>query len=115
MSERVTETELSAVFGRRLKEARKRCRLTQEALAGAISMSIDMVGRLERGTSQPSFETIARLCNTLDVDAAFLFGAENSSRADTLPRETRGLIDRVRLLRPDDVKRVEKAIDLIVR
>ena len=115
MSKRVSETELRDVFGRRLKEARKACRMTQEALAEAIAMSIDMVGRLERGTAQPSFETIARLCTALKVDAAFLFGGENSDQADTLNAQTRRLIDRVRLLRADDVGRVDKAIDLIVR
>ncbi|MCC5995843.1 MAG: helix-turn-helix transcriptional regulator [Oceanicaulis sp.] len=115
MSKRVSESELKAVFGRRLNEARKRRQLTQEALADAISMSVDMVGRLERGTTQPSFETIARLCSTLQVDAQFLFGGEEESTTMALPMDTRTLIDRIRTLSPEDVKRINTAVDLIVR
>lgn len=90
-------------------------RFTQEALASSINMSIDMIGRLERGTAQPSFETISRLCNALKIDAAFLFGGEVELDSDQLSSNTRALIDRIRSLRPDDVRRVEKAMDLIVR
>lgn len=107
--------EITEVFGRRLRASRKERRLTQDQLAEAISMSVDMIGRLERGTAQPSFETLARLCSALDVDAAYLFGGDGDERFSNQNPQTRRLIDRIRTMPADEVDRAAKAIDLIVR
>ncbi len=111
----MSEVEIKKVFGRRLREARKACSLTQEQLADTISMSVDMIGRLERGTAQPSFRTLAQLSNALDVEAAFLFGADPAPQSPLTSPQARNLIDRIRTLSADDIARTEKAIDLIVR
>lgn len=78
-------------------------------------MSVDMIGRLERGTAQPSFETIARLSTALAIHPAFLFGAHVETTMLQHSSETAALIDRIRTLPDEDIKRVSTAIDLIVR
>lgn len=115
MKHPVSAKEISEIFGRRLRAARKEGLLTQEQLADAVSMSVDMIGRLERGTAQPSFETLARLCRALGVDVAFLFGGDGDALSTTSSAQTRRLIDRIRMMSVDDVDRAAKAIDLIVR
>lgn len=88
---------------------------TQEALAADINMSVDMIGRLERGTAQPSFETVARLSTALAIHPAFLFGADSESANYQVSTETAELMDRVRTLTDEDQRRVRAAINLIVR
>jgi transcriptional regulator with XRE-family HTH domain len=115
MSQRYSENEIRTIFGRRLREARTKSERTQEALAAEINMSVDMIGRLERGTAQPSFETIARLSTALSIHPAFLFGGDVETTTLQYSSETAALIDRIRTLPDEDKRRVSSAIDLIVR
>jgi hypothetical protein len=69
-----------------------------------------MIGRLERGRTAPSFETIAALTDALKVPAAALFGAERTG----IESERRELLDRInRLLAQtsdDDLRRVQRVL-----
>jgi transcriptional regulator with XRE-family HTH domain len=84
--------------------------MTQAQLAEATDLSLEMIGRLERGVTTPSFETIAALTAALQVPVAALFGAE--------PGETEGergqVVARIRDLLaryPDrDLRRVERVL-----
>jgi len=44
-----------------LRNARRRARLTQRALASASGMPQETIARIESGTTQPRFDTLARL------------------------------------------------------
>jgi len=70
--------ELKELFGASLRQCRRSRGLTQAQLAGATDLSLEMIGRLERGLTAPSFETIASLATALQVTPAVLFGAEPS-------------------------------------
>lgn len=47
--------------------------MTQEELAEAADISVDFVSLLERGVNAPSFESIERLSNALEVEEKELF------------------------------------------
>ena len=47
--------------------------MTQEMLAKAAELSIDMIGKIENGASGARFPVIERLANALSVDPAELF------------------------------------------
>lgn len=111
----MSANEITELFGRRLRTSRKRRQLTQERLADAVSMSVDMIGRLERGTAQPSFETLARLSTALEVDVAYLFGGEGDERSSKQSTQARRLIDHISTMSDDDLDRAAKTIDLILR
>lgn len=57
------------LMGAKLRKARKRMRLTQEAAAEKVDMSASMIGHIERGSRIPSVETIVRLCKLYHVSA----------------------------------------------
>ena len=63
----------SSVFAIRLKQARLRSGLTQEQLAEAVGVSVKFIGNIERGTRAPSFETIEKIAEVLEVDASEFF------------------------------------------
>lgn len=63
--------------GGRLREIRKSRGLTQERLAERIERSVDAVSALERGLALPSFETLEKLADVLDVPVRDFFDLED--------------------------------------
>ena len=54
-------SELRVQFGWRLRQLRRQKDLTQEQLAEAAGISMDMLNNIERGVNAPSFETLEKL------------------------------------------------------
>jgi len=69
-------SDLTKRFGRLLVGHRSRRRLTQEQLAQRIDMSVDMISRMESGTSGASFNTVEKLARALEIDPGQLFVAD---------------------------------------
>lgn len=67
--------ELKKIYGSNVRHHRKAAGLTQEALAEKSEISIEMMGRLERGEASPSFETIERIASALDLPPLAFFGS----------------------------------------
>jgi transcriptional regulator with XRE-family HTH domain len=64
-------------FGRRVKEARKRAELSQEALARRAGMSLPGVAKIEQGgVTDPHYSTLQKLAEALDVDPLWLVTGE---------------------------------------
>jgi transcriptional regulator with XRE-family HTH domain len=72
-------TSLKTRFGRRLRQLRRQQDLTQEQLAEAVGVSVEAVSNFERGVHAPSFETLEKLADILQVPVyeLFLFPAES--------------------------------------
>lgn len=66
-------SDLRAKFGRRLRQLRRERDMTQEQLAEAASISVDMLSNIERGVNAPSFETLEKLANVLRISIKELF------------------------------------------
>ena len=102
--------DLKELFGSSLRQCRRARGLTQAQLAEATELSLEMVGRLERGRTAPSFETIAALADALKVPAAALFGAQPTG----IESERRELLDRINGLlaqtSDDDLRRVQRVL-----
>jgi transcriptional regulator with XRE-family HTH domain len=64
---------LRALFGRRLQYLRKQKNITQEQLAEAIGVSVDLISNIERGVNAPSFKTIEKLSEALNIPPKELF------------------------------------------
>lgn len=59
-------------IGLRVKEQRKKLKLTQQELATKISMSLDFIKKLETNRLNPSLETLDKLCVLFDVSSDYL-------------------------------------------
>jgi transcriptional regulator with XRE-family HTH domain len=73
--------QLRQRFGRLVAANRKQAGMTQDALAAAAGLSVDMVSRIEAGATGARFGTIEKLAEALGVDAAELFTPELSPGA----------------------------------
>ncbi len=69
-----------ARVGARLREWRLRRGLTQEQLAERAGLSYKFIGEIERGTGNPTVDTLGRLAAALDVDFPELLGAGEPGR-----------------------------------
>lgn len=61
------------LFGQRLRQLRRQNNITQERLAEFIGVSVDLISNIERGINAPSFETLEKLAEILDVPIKELF------------------------------------------
>ncbi len=66
-------SELRAKFGRRLRRLRREKDLTQEQLAEAAGISVDFLSNMERGINAPSFETLEKLTEILQIPVKCFF------------------------------------------
>lgn len=63
---------LSKIIGRHIKRLRKQRGWTQTELADQLNMSLDMVGRMERGQASPSLSTLSHLARAFDTQPEYL-------------------------------------------
>ncbi|MDD6224485.1 MAG: helix-turn-helix transcriptional regulator [bacterium] len=64
------------LFGKRLREVRKRQSLTQQELADRIGVTKTSISCYESGTRTPTLETLIDLANELNVEITYFLGAE---------------------------------------
>ena len=65
------------LLGRRVKELRKGKELTQEQLAERAGLDVKFVGSIERGTENPSIQTLEKLAAALSVKIHQLLNFEH--------------------------------------
>lgn len=63
-------------MGDRIKEARKKLRLTQEQLGEKLDVTVEYISQLERGLRLPSMQLFIKLIEALDVSADHLLQDE---------------------------------------
>ena len=67
----------SELFKERLKAARDLRKWSQSDLAAKAGMPSSSIAHFESGSRKPSFDTLRRLANTLEVTTDFLLGRVN--------------------------------------
>ena len=79
--------KLKKLFGTQVRASRKGHGWTQAHLAESAKLSVDMIGRLERGEAAPSIDTVETLSRVLSVPASVLFGGSSFSGGPLTDRE----------------------------
>ncbi|MEX3919394.1 helix-turn-helix domain-containing protein [Paraburkholderia sp. BR10872] len=64
---------ISIALGRRVKECRHAAGKSQETLAFEAHIDRTYISAIERGIANPSVETLANICHSLNVTLASLF------------------------------------------
>lgn len=68
--------DLRKRFGRLVAVHRRKAGMTQDQLAAAADVSVDMISKVETGATGARFPLIERLAEALKIDAAELFTSE---------------------------------------
>jgi transcriptional regulator with XRE-family HTH domain len=79
-------------FTDRLKQLRKEKGLTQDKLAKKIGVTGRHVGKYETGMSFPSFETLKKLADVLEVPVSFLL-EESTDNLASIPIRDKELLE----------------------
>lgn len=66
-------SELKRQIGCNIRGLRNQKKWSQDALAEAADLSCKFIGEVERGTVNPSLDTLRKIANALDVEIAALF------------------------------------------
>jgi transcriptional regulator with XRE-family HTH domain len=80
--------DLKHSFGFQISNLRKQRGLTQEKLAELSGLSVDFLSLIERGRRSPSFQTIERLAEALQVKVKELFNVEEYGMRDNGKKTT---------------------------
>lgn len=103
--------DIQKLFGKRVKELRKRMGFSQEELAEKISKSTDTVSNIERGFTSTRIKTAASIATALDVPLKELFDIQPLSPEEM---EEARLIERVaELLQPCDEAARKGAVEVL--
>lgn len=104
--------KLQTLFGANVRNHRKARGLTQEALAERVEVSMETIGKIERGAAAPTFATAEKLALALETPVTALFGNDH----DSLPKGERGkrlahISRSLSGMNDDQLSRVAKMID----
>ncbi|HIG52719.1 MAG TPA: XRE family transcriptional regulator [Candidatus Handelsmanbacteria bacterium] len=83
--------ELLDFTRRRIIAMRKDSGLSQQTLAERAGLSVDSVGKLERGEQLVSLKTLNKLCQALGIPLPVFFGAETDTSPDDAQKTILGL------------------------
>jgi transcriptional regulator with XRE-family HTH domain len=61
------------IFGKILQEERKAKKISQEKLAKLTGLDRTFISLIENGKNSPSFSTILKVCEALEIDPSELF------------------------------------------
>lgn len=104
--------ELQILFGANVRNHRKAMGLTQEALAERVDVSMETIGKIERGAAAPTFATAEKLAVALQVQVTTLFG----NQSESLPEGGRGKLlahisQSLSGMNDEQLSRISKMID----
>jgi len=91
-------------LGVRIREERKKARLTQEKFAERVGLSVDYIGYIERGKQAPYLKTLERIAKTLDVEVYELFLFEKGTKKLKTGDAIKELVLSVRNRDPEDIR-----------
>lgn len=75
-------SDLQKKFGGRLRHLRRSRDQTQEQLAERIGRSVNFISLLEKGNTSPSFDTLEKLAQALDIEVMEFFKFGNHQAFD---------------------------------
>jgi transcriptional regulator with XRE-family HTH domain len=70
---------LKQAFGTQVRHHRRAAGMTQERLADLVDVSIETIGKIERGVAAPSFDTVEKIAAALGLSPLALFGATDAA------------------------------------
>ncbi len=99
--------------GKRIKDIRKG-RITQEALAEKLFLSVDSVANFENGRSVCMPEHVARICELFNVSSDFIYYGV-SDKTESISDKYRPIFDLLEECEDEDLQRIEQIVRMYLR
>lgn len=102
----------AAEFGKRIKDIRKKNKMTQGKLAEVLFISEDSVSNFETGKTMCVPEHITKMCQIFNISADyFYFGKEYSLQDD---EHVKHICQRLKECEPYELLKIEQIIEIIL-
>ena len=82
-------SDIKTLLGKRIKELRKKCNLTQEQLAEKMNIDQRNLSKIECGNNFVTSDTLGKILIALNVDACELFNFKNNRNKDAIKQDFR--------------------------
>ncbi len=92
----------------RIREIRKSMKLTQSQFAELAGLSEDSVGKIERGDTIPTIDTLYKIATGLKIPVEKLLPLEKQAPTDKLNRAIEDFAIYLQSRSPDDVKFIHR-------
>jgi len=99
--------DIKLAFGKRLKELRAERGITQEILAETVGVEPAFIGMIEIGKRAPSFKTLQKIAECLDIQYFELFKADDANTPNALQSL---ILKETKDLNPKTLKYILKSI-----
>lgn len=93
--------------GNRIRSLRKTASLSAKSLAEKVDLDPSQISKIEKGTSTPSLEALARICTALDISLSDFFKETDIQ----LTKEQTKLLNHVSSMSQDQIKILNKFLD----
>jgi transcriptional regulator with XRE-family HTH domain len=94
-------------LGKKIREVRKQRGLTQAELAEKAGISVNFIGKVERGIHSPSVTTIERIAEALNVKVSALFDFP-----EEIPKKEYEIKELIRVLRDGNSSKIKIVTDI---
>lgn len=91
------------LFGNRIKEIRKKLKLTQEQLSEKVGLDVQTISRIETGYYFTSYENLENLANALGVEIKDLFDFKKQETKDVLCEK---IVNKLQKLDEKDLQKI---------
>ena len=95
------------LFGKRIKEIRKRQNITQEELAEILNIDNQTISRIETGAFFTSYDNIEKMSKILNVEIKDFFDFDHLKDKDELKKY---LIDKIENMNIKDLQKTTKFV-----
>lgn len=103
---------MNKIVGRNIKALRLRLGLSQEEIAQDAQITTSHWGSIERGSSNPTLETLVSVADALHVDITCLFTEENNL-PQSLPPALTAEVEFLKKLPPKQQRKVSQMLRLL--
>ncbi|HDH07629.1 MAG TPA: XRE family transcriptional regulator, partial [Candidatus Moranbacteria bacterium] len=100
----------------RIKGLRVSMKLTQSKFAELVNLSVDSIGKIERGVTIPTIDTLYKIASALKIPVEDLISPSTKKPVQKPPRALNDLTAYLKTRSPEDIKFIhELAIKILER
>lgn len=87
-----------------IRNTRKSMRLTQSQFAELVNLSEDSIGKIERGVTIPTIDTLHKIASGLKIPVEDLISSPRENPSDKLSKAISDLVTYLKTRSPEDVR-----------
>ena len=99
------------IIGKRIKDARKKCGMTQEMLAEKADVSVGYISQIERGICKVNLDTLATIANIVNCEVSFFIDGTSHLNNSYLRNE---ITEKIMICSDKQKKLILEFVDLLL-